>query len=210
MCILLGGIARTTSLVLNCLYEHIIITMGRIGNSFQREIGKNAGKAVSNLIFGDSHSTPYRRVDQERKVSIAERKADAEIKRQERADLNLLDSAVLKNVDIVLQTTIPQNETEFANLMSIWSAQLENIKWSYWSKEGRIRNQFPNALLSKYRQCLLVLRSINPSAPLLQYYKSIYIKARIRRAILMLVNPWVLLTLPLVVFLILGLCGVFD
>ncbi len=210
MCILLGGIARTTSLVLNCLYEHIIITMGRIGNSFQREIGKNAGKAVSNLIFGDSHSTPYRRVDQERKVSIAERKADAEIKRQERADLNLLDSAVLKNVDIVLQTTIPQNETEFANLMSIWSAQLENIKWSYWSKEGQIRNQFPNALLSKYRQCLLVLRSINPSAPLLQYYKSIYIKARIRRAILMLVNPWVLLTLPLVVFLILGLCGVFD
>ena len=196
--------------MLNCLYEHIIITMGRIGNSFQREIGKNAGKAVSNLIFGDSHSTPYRRVDQERKVSIAERKADAEIKRQERADLNLLDSAVLKNVDIVLQTTIPQNETEFANLMSIWSAQLENIKWSYWSKEGRIRNQFPNALLSKYRQCLLVLRSINPSAPLLQYYKSIYIKARIRRAILMLVNPWVLLTLPLVVFLILGLCGVFD
>lgn len=196
--------------MLNCLYEHIIITMGRIGNSFQREIGKNAGKAVSNLIFGDSHSTPYRRVDQERKVSIAERKADAEIKRQERADLNLLDSAVLKNVDIVLQTTIPQNETEFANLMSIWSAQLENIKWSYWSKEGRIRNQFPNALLSKYRQCLLVLRSINPSAPLLQYYKSIYIKARIRRALLMLVNPWVLLTLPLVVFLILGLCGVFD
>lgn len=184
--------------------------MGRIGNSFQREIGKNAGKAVSNLIFGDSHSTPYRRVDQERKVSIAERKADAEIKRQERADLNLLDSAVLKNVDIVLQTTIPQNETEFANLMSIWSAQLENIKWSYWSKEGQIRNQFPNALLSKYRQCLLVLRSINPSAPLLQYYKSIYIKARIRRAILMLVNPWVLLPLPLVVFLILGLCGVFD
>ena len=196
--------------MLNCLYEHIIITMGRIGNSFQREIGKNAGKAVSNLIFGDSHSTPYRRVDQERKVSIAERKADAEIKRQERADLNLLDSAVLKNVDIVLQTTIPQNETEFANLMSIWSAQLENIKWSYWNKEGRIRNQFPNALLSKYRQCLLVLRSVNPSAPLLQYYKSIYIKARIRRALLMLVNPWVLLTLPLVVFLILGLCGVFD
>ena len=196
--------------MLNCLYEHIIITMGRIGNSFQREIGKNAGKAVSNFIFGDSHSTPYRRVDQERKVSIAERKADAEIKRQERADLNLLDSAVLKNVDIVLQTTIPQNETEFANLMSIWSAQLENIKWSYWSKEGRIRNQFPNALLSKYRQCLLVLRSVNPSAPLLQYYKSIYIKARIRRALLMLVNPWVLLTLPLVVFLILGLCGVFD
>ena len=26
--------------------------MGRIVNSFQREIGKNAGKAVSNFLFG--------------------------------------------------------------------------------------------------------------------------------------------------------------
>lgn len=36
--------------------------MGIIDNSFKRELGKNAGKMVSNMLFGDSHSTPYRRV----------------------------------------------------------------------------------------------------------------------------------------------------
>ena len=36
--------------------------MGIIENSFKRELGKNAGKMVSNMIFGDKHSTPYRRV----------------------------------------------------------------------------------------------------------------------------------------------------
>ena len=37
--------------------------MGKLGNAFQREIGRNTGKFVSNLLFGDKHSTPYRRVD---------------------------------------------------------------------------------------------------------------------------------------------------
>jgi len=32
------------------------------GKSFERELGKNTGKWVSNVIFGDGHSTPYRRV----------------------------------------------------------------------------------------------------------------------------------------------------
>ena len=36
--------------------------MGIIENSIKREIGKNTGKFISNLMFGDKHSTPYRRV----------------------------------------------------------------------------------------------------------------------------------------------------
>jgi hypothetical protein len=36
--------------------------MGKFGNSFKREMGKNTGKFVRDLIFGDMHSTPYRRV----------------------------------------------------------------------------------------------------------------------------------------------------
>ena len=33
-----------------------------IGNSFKRELGKNTAKVVSNFVFGDNWSTPYRRV----------------------------------------------------------------------------------------------------------------------------------------------------
>ncbi|MGL5980809.1 MAG: hypothetical protein ACRCZY_08055 [Phocaeicola sp.] len=36
--------------------------MGTFEKSFTREIGKNTGKWVSNIVFGDGHSTPYRRV----------------------------------------------------------------------------------------------------------------------------------------------------
>ena len=184
--------------------------MGKIGDSFKREIGRNTGKAVSNFIFGDSHSTPYRRVDAERRAAVAERKAEAEIERQEMADLNILDSAVLENVDIVLQTRIPKNADAMEDLMSMWSAQLENSKWNYWDKEGKIRNQYPNALKSKYHQCLLMLKSTDSANPMLAYYKRIYILAKTRRAFSMLGNPWTLLLLPLVIFSILGFAGVFD
>lgn len=40
--------------------------MGIGTNAFKREIGKNTGKWISNVVFGDSHSTPYRRVGSNR------------------------------------------------------------------------------------------------------------------------------------------------
>ena len=155
--------------------------MGKIGDSFKREVGKNTGKFVSNLVFGDKHSTPYRRVDGGGSSSVRaeaaqaraeaariqaaalEEKTRAEIEKQEKDDLNILDGAVLKNVDIVLQTPIPQDEAGLVNLMSIWSAQLSGSKWDYMSAEGKIRNQFPDALMEKYKQCTLVLKSIAPT-----------------------------------------------
>ena len=152
--------------------------MGRIGDSFKREIGKNTGKAVSNFLFGDSHSTPYRRVDQERRTAIAEKKADAEIERRYNAELNSLNAAVLRNVDIVLQTQLPHDEKGLIDLLSMWAAQLETTKWRYGSKEGRIHNQYSNALLGKYYQALLMFGSIAPANALLGYFQSQYNKAK--------------------------------
>lgn len=173
--------------------------MGKIGDSFKREVGKNTGKFVSNLVFGDKHSTPYRRVDGGGSSSVRaeaaqaraeaariqaaalEEKTRAEIEKQEKDDLNILDGAVLKNVDIVLQTPIPQDEAGLVNLMSIWSAQLSGSKWDYMSVEGKIRNQFPDALMEKYKQCTLVLKSIAPTHAMIQYYDNVLTEASNRR-----------------------------
>lgn len=172
--------------------------MGKIGDSFKREVGKNTGKFVSNLVFGDKHSTPYRRVDggssgvraeaaQTRaeaariQAAALEEKTRAEIEKQEKDDLNILDGAVLKNVDIVLQTPIPQDEGGLLNLMSIWAAQLSGSKWDYLSKEGIIRNQFPDALMEKYKQCTMVLKSIAPTHAMIQYYDNVLMEATSRR-----------------------------
>lgn len=173
--------------------------MGKIGDSFKREVGKNTGKFVSNLVFGDKHSTPYRRVDGGGSSSVRaeaaqaraeaariqaaalEEKTRAEIEKQEKDDLNILDGAVLKNVDIVLQTPIPQDEAGLVNLMSIWSAQLSGSKWDYMSAEGKIRNQFPDALMEKYKQCTLVLKSLAPTHAMIQYYDNVLTEASNRR-----------------------------
>ena len=173
--------------------------MGKLGDSFKREVGKNTGKFVSNLVFGDKHSTPYRRVDGGGSSSVRaeaaqaraeaariqaaalEEKTSAEIEKQKKDDLNLLDGAVLKNVDIVLQTPIPQDEAGLVKLMSIWSAQLSGSKWDYMSAEGKIRNQFPDALLEKYKQCTLVLKSVAPTHAMIQYYDNVLTEASNRR-----------------------------
>ena len=124
--------------------------MGKTFDSFKREIGKNTGKAVSNFFFGDSHATPYRRVNSKRQASVQE----AALERQEEHDLNLLDGAVLGNVDIVLQTPIPQDEQTLLQLMSIWGAQLASSKWDFEDEKGKIRAQYPDAILEKFKQCI--------------------------------------------------------
>lgn len=46
---------------------------GPFGNSLKRELGKNTGKFISNVIFGDKHSTPYRRVSSYREPRVTVR-----------------------------------------------------------------------------------------------------------------------------------------
>lgn len=164
--------------------------MGRIEDSFRREIGKNTGKVVSNFLFGDSHSTPYRRVDSERRAAIAEKNAEAKIARERKAYLNNLNAAVLRNADIVLQTKIPNNEKELVDLLSMWSAQLETTKWRYATKEGRIHNQYSNALYGKYSQALIMLKGTFPNNPLVGYFQNSQDKAKRRRILSMIFSIW--------------------
>lgn len=176
--------------------------MGVIFNSFKREVGKNTGKAVSNFFFGDSHATPYRRVDAERRTALAEEKAEEQRKQEEKAYLNILNSAVLENVDVVLQTRIPNDENGLNEVLSMWSAQLHTTKWRYSSKEGRIHNQFSDALYEKYSQALLMLQHIAPSSPMIGYYLKKQKSAKRRRTFAMIFSIWGFLVTVLLVALI--------
>lgn len=46
--------------------------MGTFENALKRELGKNTGKAISNFVFGDAHSTPYRRTSSRKSSPSAE------------------------------------------------------------------------------------------------------------------------------------------
>lgn len=81
--------------------------MGSFWNSLEREVGKNTGKAISNLVFGDAHSTPYRRV--------GAKTSSPPIKSQRRINAEFLEAqrqAELENQErmLKLQQRIAENE----------------------------------------------------------------------------------------------------
>ena len=171
------------------------------GKSFGRELGKNTAKVVSNALFGDSWSTPYRRVNrdvqrrhedrmrikqeaaerEERRLRIAERQQADEAHRARRAELNILNSAVLENVDKLMAIPTPKTSHGLNELLGRLSIQMKSIKRHDDGEEGRIHNQYNEALHQKFSQCLFELRCINPNDPHIPVYGEILIEKEIER-----------------------------
>jgi hypothetical protein len=172
------------------------------GKSFGRELGKNTAKVISNAVFGDSWSTPYRRVNrdvqqrhedrmrlkqeaaerEERRLRIAERQQANEAYRARRAELNILNSAVLENVDKLMAIPIPKTVSGLNELLGQLSIQMKSIKEHDDNKEeGRIHNQYNKALRQKFSQCLFELRCINPNDPHIPSYGEVLLEQEIER-----------------------------
>lgn len=182
--------------------------MGVFGNSLKRELGKNTGKFISNVVFGDKHSTPYRRVDARRQAVHAARLEEAEARRRveevkkearleearmrreearERAELDrknqlyAIDSAVLRNIDILNSQAIPSDKSKLLQMLSELSVQMKANKWETKGDEAAIRNKYTAALLEKYTQCVRELEIMDANEPRLEYYKDIITKAKRNR-----------------------------
>jgi hypothetical protein len=102
--------------------------MGTFGSNLGRELGKNTGKFVSNKVFGDKWSTPYRvsaTVEVEKfKASQTKIEAEAEfdrIKQQERIELERNDREILLKISKVEfsldKYEIYNNLTEMCSLL---------------------------------------------------------------------------------------------
>lgn len=184
--------------------------MGTFGNSLKRELGKNTGKFISNVVFGDMHSTPYRRVDARRQAASEARIAEAEARRRveevkkqarleearmrleeahERAKLErnnqlyAIDSAVIQNIDLLNCRPIPTNKSDLLQMLSELSVQLKANKWQKNSDEAEIRNKYTDALLEKYTQCVRELEIMDANEPHLKHYKKVESKAKRNRFI---------------------------
>ena len=173
--------------------------MGTLGNAFKRELGKNTGKFVSNVIFGDGHSTPYRRVDKAReananarqqmaeaKMKIAEaeaREARERSKRERKNQLYAVDSAVLENIDLLNNQAIPTDKQELLQFLSVLAVQLKATPWLDEARddEAKIRNKYTNALLEKFRLSVYELETTAPDDPHLQTYKNLLSQSNKKR-----------------------------
>lgn len=165
--------------------------MGKITDSLKREVGKNTGKAISNMLFGDSHSTPYRRVESNERMAIrqAEAESKARARREEsklriwqakedekarrRAEFNSLDAAVLKAIEDLNTQPFPQTEREFVEFMSKLSVQLNATPYNLSKEEGPYHNKFLYALIEKYNQGIFMFQTISPVSPNIPIYQNI-------------------------------------
>lgn len=170
--------------------------MGTFGKSFTREMGKNTGKVVSNVLFGDWHSTPYRRVGATQYREP--RKTQAELRHEQRMEqieaeerlrltqiqeqnkmkqkeqLLLIDTAVLQNIDKIATLRIPNDKEDLIHLLSELSTHLNANKFQKEkNEETKIRNKFTSALFEKYEQCVLSLKSIDPESLQLKHFERI-------------------------------------
>lgn len=152
--------------------------MGTTGNSFKREIGKNTGKFVSNLFFGDRHSTPYRRVDNS---NIA--RNESVLRQKDNEMLCLIDKAVLQNIDAIASIRFSRDKEELTNQLLDLSVQLKANRWheTLNDKEGSIRNKFTNALFEKYKQGVESLKYVDPNNARLRYFEKLKRQTIIRK-----------------------------
>ena len=133
-------------------------------NSFKNQLGRDSGKVVSNLVFGDKHATPFRRAKSREKV--AEARAEAIQQQEERkkeAELNLLDAAVINAVDQVIEYDIPEDKEGIIKLLEKMEMQLEINKWKAIGgaddgEQNTIRNKYSDACLSKFKQAVKKLK----------------------------------------------------
>ena len=148
---------------------------GIFGKSFKREVGKNTGKLVSNVLFGDKWSTPHRIA-----VEKAKAKTEREQQRKDNEQLYAVDAAVLENVDKVAAFRLSNDKDGLLEQLSELTVQLSANKYHDLDDgdEAKIRNKFNDALMEKYKQALVRLKAIDPNEPLLEYYKKAYKKAK--------------------------------
>ena len=138
--------------------------MGTLGNAFKRELGKNTGKFVSNVIFGDGHSTPYRRVDKAREANANARQQMAEArmkmaeaearearersKRERKNQLYAVDSAVLENIDLLNSQAIPTDKQELLQFLSVLAVQLKAPHG--WMKQEMMKQKSETSIPTHY------------------------------------------------------------
>lgn len=155
---------------------------GSFGRAFGRELGKNTAKVVSNAVFGDSWSTPYRRVGRARsevRITVENNMHQARMARIRNAEQNAqenrllaIDAAVLQNVDKVSAIKIPKEEKQIIEILESLTPNMRNLTWQN-GREGKIRNQYSNALLYKYESLLRALRISNPKSSGIKTYGAI-------------------------------------
>lgn len=158
--------------------------MGIFGKSFSREIGKNTGKWVSNKVFKDGHSTPYRvkiqreklKVEQEKvKGKIAENELQIELEKQ-KALLNL-ECDISEEIIQISKLSFPKDENSIVDLLFELEMRIDAERWNDANngkndEKDKLTNKLSNVLLSKFTNGVKILEAMNIQNPFLEDFQN--------------------------------------
>lgn len=138
--------------------------MGKGTDSFKSELGKNTAKWVSNIFFGDGHSTPYR-------TNVKVEKLQLELKKQKKEN-NLISRKIryLNNnenktsleykKEEIITTKVPNNKNEIMDFSYFLFSVVKVYGWKSDENEKGI-NSLSDVCLVKLEQCLMKLNLYN-------------------------------------------------
>jgi len=140
--------------------------MGQGTNWFKRELGKNAGKYVSNKVFGDKWATPH-------KIIIA--KENAKIEKQSSQDLiktefkkleietkrteNQQKGSLNEKKEFILTKVFSNDKDEIFDFGNYLITEIKSIGWTNKEEDNHI-NGFSDVCLNKLEQCKIKLVSL--------------------------------------------------
>ena len=155
---------------------------------FTRGFGDKAGRNTANALFnlfGIDFSDRRRvSIDTSRKIKADARanldNTRAEIERKNQ--LYALDDAVLDNVDQVVGLALSTEPDELCAELSALLVQLETNSWGLATdEENKIRNKYPNAVLSKFKSGVRQLEITDPNNPRIDDFQAAIRKAHWRK-----------------------------
>lgn len=164
--------------------------MGTFGKSISRELGKNTGKVISNAVFGDKWSTPYRSVNAGNSASVRSAEIRAEQQRtQINAQKKIAEIEYQSQMEkIKLEQKFEQQKTEDKLIEDIVSANLNTDKDSifqiltelYSLSESTESEKIQKAAIEKINAGIFKLKQINATVEADYFEQKIDQKKEIR------------------------------
>lgn len=132
--------------------------MSRFLNSFNRELGKNSGKWISNKVFGDGHATPHKVIIQREQYKIEEKKLKLESKKIVN---NQIDNFIQRRNDL-LEILLPNDKNDLYDFGLQLITVVNSTGWSSSNnEEDKYQNDFADANLYKLIQVKSKLQALN-------------------------------------------------
>jgi hypothetical protein len=133
-------------------------------NSFKSQVGRDTGKVVSNLVWGDKHASVYRRAQSRYSEKKLEGKDEATFERLiQEQKIEKAQAIVDKGIEEIILMKVPQEKEPLIEMLEKLTTMLIANPWgSIFKDELKITNKYSDTILTKYEQTLFSLKTKFP------------------------------------------------